>query len=175
MYIRRLNESDLSLRVRWMNHPKIYLSMHLDLPISLENTRKWYQVNINNSTRVDLVFEDSEGEPIAMGGFTAISSWTRKAELYIFVNPDLQTRGIGTRVITLLCKYAFEILNLHKIYLYTNETNVAAQKVYEKNGFKLEGRLRDELYVNERYETRLYYGLLLNDFKALESQLIFMG
>lgn len=175
MQIRKLNESDLNLRVSWMNHPKVYSFMHFNLPVSLENTRKWYQLNINNNNRVDLVIDDFEGKPVAMGGFTSIVSSTRKAELYIFVNPDMQAKGIGTRVTSLLCKYAFEILNLHKVYLYTNETNIAAQRIYEKNGFKLEGRLRDELYLNERYEARLYYGLLFKDFKTLESQLIFVG
>lgn len=175
MYVRKLNESDLNLRVTWMNHPKVYSSMHLNLPVSLENTLKWYHLNVNNNARIDLVFEDIEDQPIAMGGLTSIDPFIRKAELYIFVNPDSQAKGIGTRVTSLLCKYAFEILSLHKVYLYTNETNIAAQRIYEKNGFKLEGRLRDELYVNERYETRLYYGLLFKDFKALESQLIFVG
>ena len=38
MVVRRLQEKDLSIRVEWMNNPKVYGSMHYDVPILLENT-----------------------------------------------------------------------------------------------------------------------------------------
>ena len=99
-----------------------------------------------------------------MGGLTSIDRTVGKAELYIFVNPELLGKGIGTKATRKLCQYGFSELGLEKIYLYTDKGNVAAQKVYEKVGFRLEGTLRNEILTRTGHITdRLYYGLLKHE------------
>lgn len=160
MIARRLKLEDLQLRVNWMNHPHVYSSMHFAVPVIMENTIKWFENNIGNKKRADLTFIEN-GEIVAFGGLTEINRETNKAELYIFVNPEAQQKGIGTRATKKLCRYGFDELRLEKIYLLTNEDNVAAQRVYLKCGFVLEGKLRNE-YINSegRLMCRMYYGLL---------------
>lgn len=164
MIIRRLNKDDLSTRVEWMNNPQIYSSMHYDVPVCLEKTNMWYEKNLFNDARVDLVFEE-EGQLLAMGGLTNIVRGVNKAEMYIFVNPNLQRSGVGTKATKLLCKYGFEQIGLNKIYLETNEDNFVARRVYEKCGFLLEGIHRAE-YINKDgiYLSRIYMGILKSDF-----------
>ncbi len=164
MIVRRLEESDLQLRVSWMNNEKVYGSMHFVIPVVMENTIKWYHNNIGNDMRADLTFEE-DGEIIAFGGLTGINREVNKAELYIFVNPNAQKGGIGTKATMLLCKYGFKELGLNKIYLETNEDNVAARRVYEKCGFKLEGVHREEYKTRDGVMlSRMYYGLLKSEF-----------
>lgn len=160
MILRRLQVEDLKTRVEWMNNPKVYSSMHFDIPVSLDNTIRWFENNQKNDNRADVVFEE-KGQLLAMGGLTNINRETNKAELYVFVNPNLQKGGLGTQATKLLCKYGFENLYLDKIYLETNEDNHAAKRVYEKCGFQLEGILRNE-YKNQKgfLKSRLYYGML---------------
>lgn len=166
MIVRRLNKDDLSTRVEWMNNPRIYSSMHYEVPVCLEKTLLWYEKNLNNDARVDLVFEEN-GDLLAMGGLTSINREVNKAELYIFVNPNLQRAGIGTKATKMLCKYGFEQVGLNKIFLETNEDNYIARRVYEKCGFKLEGIHREE-YKNKEglYLGRIYMGLLKNEFNG---------
>lgn len=160
MVVRRLQEKDLSIRVEWMNNPKVYGSMHYDVPILLENTLRWFKKNQENEYRVDLVFEE-DGVVMAMGGLTGIDREVNKAELYIFVNPNLQRVGIGTKATKMLCKYGFEQVGLNKIFLETNEDNCTARRVYEKCGFLLEGTHRAEYKNNEgNLLSRIYMGLL---------------
>ena len=160
MILRRLQVEDLKTRVEWMNNPKVYSSIHFDIPVSLDNTIRWFENNQKNDNRADVVFEE-KGQLLAMGGLTNINRETNKAELYVFVNPNLQKGGLGTQATKLLCKYGFENLYLDKIYLETNEDNHAAKRVYEKCGFQLEGILRNE-YKNQKgfLKSRLYYGML---------------
>ena len=164
MIVRRLNKGDLSTRVEWMNSPQVYGSMHYEIPVCLEKTMTWYENNLNNDARADLVFEEN-GNLLAMGGLTSIEREVNKAEMYIFVNPNSQRSGIGTEATKLLCRYGFEHLGLNKIYLETNEDNYAARRVYEKCGFLLEGVHRAE-YINKDgiYLSRIYMGLLKSDF-----------
>lgn len=165
MKMRLISKDDLPTRVEWMNNPMVYKTMHFTPPISLEKTIDWHLKNQNNSTRCDVVFEDETGNVVAMGGLTGIDYSVRKAEFYIFVNPLRQREGIGSKAAYLLCKYGFEVLQLHKIYLYTNASNQGARKTYEKIGFTLEGVHRSEMINNEVYEDRLYYGLLADELK----------
>lgn len=163
--VRRLEKEDLPLRVEWMNDPKVYGSMHFAVPVSMENTVRWYENNIENDKRFDAAFEEN-GEIVAFGGLTGINRETNKAELYVFVNPAAQRGGIGTRATQALCRFGFERLGLEKIYLETNEDNMAAQHVYEKCGFRLEGKLRNEYRSkNGQLMSRLYYGLIKGELE----------
>ena len=175
MKIRLLASSDLPTRVEWMNNPRIYRTMHFTPPISLEKTIEWHSKNQKNASRCDVAFEDDNGNLVAMGGLTGIDYSVRKAEFYIFVNPERQMEGIGSEATYLLCKYGFDVLQLHKIYLFTNASNLGARRTYEKIGFTLEGVHRNEMMAQEHYEDRLYYGLLANELAKDQYQLNFSG
>jgi len=164
MIIRKIVREDLKTRVEWMNNPKVYKSMHFDLPVLLDNTIKWFENNRLNNKRSDVCFEEN-GIILAFGGLTTIDPVLKKAELYVFVDPNAQRSGIGTQATKILCEYGFNKLNLHKIYLLTNEDNTAAIRVYEKCGFILEGRHRDEYLTDGEFKDRLYFGLLKSDLK----------
>ena len=138
--------------------------MHFEVPILLENTINWFNRISSLTTRQDIVMLENDAV-VAMGGLTNIDQVLKKAELYIFVDPNIQGSGWGTKATKLLCKYGFEDLNLQKIYLETNEDNIKAQRVYEKCDFVLEGRLRNEyLAPDGTYKSRFYYGLLKDEF-----------
>lgn len=162
--LRKIQKSDLKMRVEWMNNPIIYNNMHFTPPISFESTQRWFEKNQDATCRIDVAFDNEEGDVVAMGGLTHIDYTVRKAEFYIFVNPNFLRRGYGSMSAYLLCKYGFEVLQLHKIYLFANNGNIIARKTYEKLGFKLEGTMRHEMVRNEQYEDRLYYGLLASEF-----------
>lgn len=160
MTLRKLEFEDLHIRLEWMNHPNIYKNMHYEIPVMLEKTICWFEQNQNKDNRIDVAFVE-DNQLLAMGGLTHIDRIINKAELYIFVDPYLQKKGIGTQATKLLCNYGFEYLKLNKIYLETNEDNYAAQRVYEKCGFKVEGILRQEYKTFEgTLKNRLYYGLI---------------
>ena len=164
MELRRLKKEDLPTRVLWMNNPAVYNSMHFTLPITLEGTEMWFDNNIGNDKRVDVVLLD-DGKIVAFAGITNIDLSLSKGESYTFVCPDLQGKGIGTRARRMVLDFAFSELGLNKVFAYTNEDNIPSCKLSEKLGFKLEGRFRQE-YINKDGELkdRLYYGLLKEDW-----------
>lgn len=166
MKIRRLQKEDLQTRVDWMNNPRVYSSMHFGIPVVMENTVRWFENNQGNDRRADVAFTNDNGELVAFGGITGINPELKMGELYVFVCPTTQAKGLGTEATRLLCEYGFAELGLNKIYLETNDDNYAAQRVYEKVGFVLEGKKRQEYIrkdgtLGERY----YYGLLKGELK----------
>ena len=168
MIIRRLEKGDLSLRVEWMNNPKIYSNMHFEVPILLDNTISWYEANQKKGNRYDItVIED--GVTVAFGGFTSINRKVGKAETYLFADPVNLHKGIGTRAKKLICEFGFTKLGLNKLYFITNEDNYASIRVNEKCGFKLEGRMRQEYITKDgQKKDRLYYGLLKEEWEQNE-------
>jgi RimJ/RimL family protein N-acetyltransferase len=54
-------------------------------------------------------------------------------------------RGIVTDALRLLCRYALDELELHRLELITDPDNAASQRVAEKAGFRREGVLRSHL------------------------------
>ena len=168
MIVRKIELSDLETRVSWMNNPRIYSSMHYDVPIMMDNTIRWYEKNLQNACRCDLTILEND-RIVAFGGITSIDRTVGKAETYIFADPLHLSKGIGTRAQRLICDYGFRTLGLNKLYIFTNEDNAQSIKAHEKCGFVLEGRLRQE-YVSADGEKRdrLYMGLLREEWLKMD-------
>lgn len=160
---RPLEERDLEIRVKWMNDPRIYETMHYTPPITLENTLKWFSKNRNSEQRRDFVLED-DGEVVVMNGLTGLEPPINKVESYTFVKPDAKGKGYGTKSELLMCGYAFYHWTVNKIWSFVDSDNEASLYMSYKIGYKKEGVLRDELFKNGKYMDRYYLGMLKSDF-----------
>ena len=74
-------------------------------------------------------------------------------------NKNYWGKGIGKQVCKLILEYAFNVLNIRKIYLAVYENNPGAKRLYEKLGFKIEGCLRKHIAVNGEYFDKYYMGI----------------
>ena len=166
MKIRRIEESDLPIRVSWMNNPIIYANMGFTPPITLENTIQWYKRNLTRDDRIDVTYLDEEDRIVGFGGITQIDWRLRRGETYTFISPEHLHQGIGTHANQLLISYAFNVLQLNKISSHVDGPNMASRRVREKLGFKLEGIIRDEKLLNNQLIDRYYYGLLKREYVA---------
>lgn len=88
----------------------------------------------------------------------------RHAELAIVLCPDCQGQGLGEEAIRLLLCYAFDQMNLQRVYLKVRADNPAAVRCYEKCGFQLEGTLRSHAYTEGEYHDVLLMGILRAEF-----------
>ena len=70
-----------------------------------------------------------------------------------------------TDVVRVYVDYAFIQLDLAKLTAHTFEFNLASARVLEKNGFKLEGRLRKHLLKDGQLIDARFYGLLKEDLE----------
>lgn len=167
MIVRKLDIEDLPTRVKWMNNPRIYSSMHYEIPILLEKTQEWFYNNQYKDNRLDVVICDSSDNNsiVAFAGFVGVDTVIGKAETYLFVDPDRIGEGLGSKAKSLMIDYAFNVLQLNKLYVITNEDNYSSIRIQEKFGYKLEGRFREEYKsVDGSLKDRLYYGLLKKDW-----------
>lgn len=67
-----------------------------------------------------------------------VSHWAELQELH--VHPKFQNRGIGTRLVVAAIRQARKA-GFRTMYLETEESNIAARRVYEKAGFRVHDRI----------------------------------
>lgn len=67
--------------------------------------------------------------------------------------------GFGTDTMRTVCRVGFEVMNLHRIELTVDATNLRARHVYRKVGFVEEGELRDHRFLRGAYRNTAVMGL----------------
>lgn len=110
------------------------------------------------------VIEDSNTKELV--GFIDVKNidWTiPKAELGCYTDEKYAGKGITSRAFSLVVNYCFEEFKFKKIFLRTHESNLSAQKLAEKTGFEIEGKIkRDYKTTKGEIVDLLYYGKLGN-------------
>ncbi len=80
---------------------------------------------------------------------------SRSAEVTIFgiFDPEYWGQGSGSDAMIFLLDLAFSVLDMHNVYLWVASFNKRAIKVYEKLGFKIQGKIREIAFRNgERFD-----------------------
>ncbi|KAH8832523.1 acyl-CoA N-acyltransferase [Flagelloscypha sp. PMI_526] len=80
-------------------------------------------------------------------------------------------KGYAKEVVEWLLGYAFDNLGYHRMGLNVYGGNTRAIKLYEKIGFKEEGRIREALYCNGKWEDSIEMGMLKREWKAIKKAL----
>ncbi len=88
----------------------------------------------------------------------------KSAGLRIALSPQTRGRGLGTEALRLVLAHAFGPLRLHRVSLEVFSFNARAIHVYEKVGFRHEGRLRDALWWDGTPHDTLLMAVLAPDW-----------
>ena len=174
--IRKFEAKDIPLKVEWINNPLNNRYLHYNLPLKEDETYRWFERNQNRIDRYDATIE-ADGIAIGLIGLLDIDFQNYKAEYYITIgNREYLGKGIAFQASKLLLEYAFYELRLNRIFLFTEYNNTAAQRLFEKIGFKKEGLVQDDLFYKGRYVSRFLYGICKDDFaRNVETPISFLG
>ncbi len=105
-------------------------------------------------------------KPVGIIGLLNIDARNGKAEYYITLGErGYLGRGVARKASELLLEYAFHELNLNRVYLFTEVENLAAQRLFERLGFRKEGLLRGDVKKGSRYVHRFVFGLTKEDYE----------
>lgn len=102
----------------------------------------------------------STNEIIGTAMIFNFSREAKHAEIGYVIKKDSWGKGYGTETVNLLTDFSFSTLKLHKLHANVVDTNYGSGKVLEKNGFELEGRLKDYYYIDGSYLDGLIFGKL---------------
>ena len=147
---------DLALLERWVSDPAgkyFLLSRTTSRELSLSDL-----VHSDDSVLGMITLPDET--PVGCVAFLDFDCEQRKAELRKLVGDPVQRgKGFGKEASALWIRYGLTTLGLKKIYLNTLETNIKNVHLNEELGFRVEGILRNELFIDGEYRDVLRMGL----------------
>lgn len=136
-----------------------------DGPVHHVDGRDLYNKHIHDSAERRFVAESVGGkELVGLVEVIEIDYIHRKAEFQIIISPEHQGQGYSREMTEKALDYSFNILNLHKIYLQVAVENVKAIHIYNKCGFREEGHLVEEYFINGCYQDAKRMYLLQDEF-----------
>ena len=146
-------ETDLPTLLRWINDPEVIQYLTTYLPSMKQNEEEWLDsLPKNRNENIVLAIETLAGKFIGVMGLHRIDWKNRTAGTGAFIgNKKYWNRGYGTDAKMILLNYAFNTLNLRKIYSGAIAFNKRSIRYSLHCGYKIEGRRRKHFFVQGRY------------------------
>jgi RimJ/RimL family protein N-acetyltransferase len=177
--LRRVEREDLPRFVVWLNDPEVRRQLAIVYPLGMTQQEGWFEAQLKAEAAVQPYAVDVRSQETAAAGpdpawthvggagFHTVDWPNRSAELGLVIGNKLYWhQGYGTEATRALVRWGFRELNLNRVWLRVFEDNAAGIRCYEKTGFRLEGRLRQDRYREGRYLDTLVMGVLRDEFLA---------
>jgi ribosomal-protein-alanine N-acetyltransferase len=116
-----------------------------------------------------LIFAET---PLRLVGGLNVSNVRRgiaqTASIGYWIGAPYAGRGLMTDAVRAVAPFAFANLRLHRLEAACLPTNAASMRVLEKAGFRLEGRARQYLKIDGRWQDHSLYALLQSDLQSAQ-------
>lgn len=119
----------------------------------------------SKSELVFLAYDINSDDCFGVCSLQSIDWVVRSAELARTIGvKKYRGYGYGTKMVKILLDYAFDSLNINRVWAGNDIDNIAAIKSLEKCGFKREGVLRETVYRNGKYHDSVISSVLRRDY-----------
>ena len=160
--LREWREGDIPTLVRELQDPEIVRWTRVPSPYSEQDARDFIVRHRRQETGFAIV-PAGGGEPIGAVGIRDVGE--RTGRLGYWVAASARARGVATRAVRLVARWAFEDLGLARVELVTDPANQASQRAAERAGFTREGVLRSYLEIKGRRRDAVMFSLLPGELR----------
>jgi RimJ/RimL family protein N-acetyltransferase len=166
IYLRPLEPSDAAAMVAWTNDSDVTRTLHMYRPMTEENERAFIERVSTSDREIGTAIMTRHGDRfIGTAGLMMIHWRERQACFGISIGDKASWgRGYGTEVTRLLTGYAFETLNLNRVWLHVFDFNTAGIRAYEKVGYRHEGLMRQAAFREGAYHDVHLMAILQEDW-----------
>ena len=162
--LRPYDDQDIIPLASLANHPAV--SKHLrntfpspcfpkDAAMLIQSAR---EIPMEKGIELAIIVNDYFAGAISLLCYHDIYQYT--ADLGYWLGEPFWGQGIMQQVVAVLIPYAFSHLAIHKIHAEVFVSNIASQRVLEKNNFIKEGLLQQHVYKQQQYHDIYVYGLI---------------
>ncbi len=102
-----------------------------------------------------------------MIGTVGFSTWNiehKSGEIGYVLSKEYWNMGLMTEAVQAVLKFGFTKMKLNRIQAHCEPQNTGSTRVLIKNGFKLEGLIRQPLFVKERFVDLNLFSILKREF-----------
>jgi len=137
-------------------------------PRGKEATRQWTEKKVSEQPDGDnyfFVVEDLEGQAVGAIATHDCNPRMGTFKYGISIRKKYRGKGYASEAIKLVIHYYFEELGYQKVIAEVYGFNEASQRLHEKLGFQLEGRLRSMVRSGGIFHDELLYGMTDEEFR----------
>lgn len=162
VFLRKISSDDTENIIKWRNSDFVRSNFIFQKLFTVSSQEKWIEKEINTGHVVQFIIVDKYlDKDVGCVYLRDIDNDFKKAEYGIFIGEkDAFGRGIGTQAAKLIVAYAFEKLQLHKVFLRVFADNHIAIHSYKKAGFVQEGYFKDDVFVNSSYRDMIFMSII---------------
>jgi RimJ/RimL family protein N-acetyltransferase len=151
----------------WLDDPAIMANTPIPEPVPEDHAAGWLTRFAGDPEKAAWAVLDDDDQVVAFACAPLISRERAEAELGYSVAGRARGQGIATWVLGELTTWALGE-GVQRIELHINNENTASQRVAERNGYVLEGVLRQTYLKPGRRVDTAVWSLLATDPNALE-------
>ena len=169
IYFRPLELEDEPLLRRWANDPRVWSTLNHRGPINGVKERRWIEQSPGGEQPSYLfgIVRKADDTLVGTCSLRPTNTPTHQAEFGIVIGEvSAQNHGLGSQATELTLRYGFDELNLHRIELSVLANNPRAIRVYERAGYRLEGRQVQATFRHGAYHDVLRYAILRSEWIA---------
>jgi RimJ/RimL family protein N-acetyltransferase len=172
LLIRPIHVSDVEMIQKSINDKRVCDNLsYTPHPYTVEMAESWVR-NVNAGMAAGtcrywtIVHRESKNFIGSIG--LSIFKEQEGCEIHYWINADEWNRGYCSEATKRVIKYAFEDLNIHRLYVTHRENNAPSEKIIKKCGFIFEGKQRDGLKRFGKFENVMTYSMLRDEYLAMK-------
>ncbi len=171
--LRAIEKEDNEFLRMMVNDPKMESDViGWSFPTSKIEQEKWFENQAFDKKNLRFIIE-YKAQVVGLATLTNIDWKNRKATHGIkLYGEDIKGKGIGTDAVRTIMKYAFEELQLNRLYGSIMLQNIASQKLYFKCGWKQEGVSRQSIFKNNHYIDEMQVSVLREEYEKCKVEWI---
>ena len=143
--LRKLKDKDVYLMLEWMHDPEVNKNFRFDFASMTEEKALDFISNSFDEKNQHFAIVDFNDNYLGTISLKNISEIDKNAEYAIVTRKEVWGSGVAKKATAEILHYAFNELNLHRIYLNVLDENIRANKFYRKVGFSFEGTFKDHI------------------------------
>ena len=166
-YLRPVDKDDAPELATWINDPEVTRFLLMYRPLAVGQEEEFLKRMHASETDLILgIVTRAEDQFIGVLGLHQMDQRSRHAQLGITIgDKNYWGKGHGTEAVRLVVDHAFQTLNFNRVWLRVVEFNARAIRSYEKVGFRVEGRLRQQMFRDGRYWDEIVMAILREDWE----------
>lgn len=161
--LRPLELDDAELLRSWRFAEENYSYFYEFTPVSKCQNEAWLQNTLKKTSELNFIItEKAHNEDIGMISLIDIDMRSQKCEMgrVLIGESKFKGQGLGSDAIRTLLNYAFNHLNMHKVYCEVFADNEIALKLYEKCGFVKDGLFLKHVYKSGEFKDIIHMSII---------------
>ena len=168
--IRSYSRSDKDALIKYANNINVSRNLRdsFPFPYTKKDAHEWLRIVCNQQIELNFAIANNEELIGGIGLMPQSDVYKFSAEIGYWLAEPFWGKGITSRAVIAMTKFAFDNFNFNRLFAAVFEGNPASMKVLENSGYKLEGTFRQTVFKEGIFKDQMMYSILREEFNQLD-------